>query len=41
MRGLAKVEDDGSEAEVAPRDVAGEQAGKENGPEEAADSQPD
>jgi hypothetical protein len=41
MGGLTKVEADGSEAEVAPRDVAGEQTGKENGPEEAADGQPD
>jgi hypothetical protein len=41
MRGLVEVEHHGPQAEVAPRDVAGEQAGKKNGPEEAADSQPE
>jgi hypothetical protein len=39
MERLVEVEHYESEAEVAPRDIAGEQAREENGPEEAADSQ--
>ena len=39
--GLVEVEYHGSEAEVAPGDVAGEQARKENGPEETAEGQPE